>query len=222
MFWKSLIPFSFIAALNISEANATVCDYRPSELVGAAYSTSVVAISSATAAVGVGAQAAGFYTLTHSVSGATMLGSTLAGSSAAGTVGIIAGTGSGIGAVVAVVTAPITITAAAITAVGSGAFEGACYFTDERVTDYDDVLVIMENMAANADPNHFRLLLPSDALLETNEPIILVRNPVDETVGRFLVKDLYIVEGLLMNRDWFLNTEIGQVGFQVAEIEIDG
>ena len=53
------------------------------------------------AAAGVGMKAAGFYTLKHSVTGATMLASKLAGSSAAGTIGIIAGTGKGIGIVAA-------------------------------------------------------------------------------------------------------------------------
>lgn len=50
-------------------ANADVCDYRPSELVGATTTSAAGIASSVAAAAGAAMKAAGFYTLGCSVSG---------------------------------------------------------------------------------------------------------------------------------------------------------
>jgi len=70
-------------------ATAEICDHTPSKLIGAGWTGSVATGAGATATAGVGMKAAGFYTFTHAVTGATMLGSTAGGASAAGTVGIM-------------------------------------------------------------------------------------------------------------------------------------
>jgi len=60
-----------------------------------------------------------FYTLKHSVTGKVMLASTLPGSSAAGTVGIIAGTGKGIGfAAAGLMSLPFTLISIGIAGYG--------------------------------------------------------------------------------------------------------
>lgn len=112
-------------------AMADICNYRPSELIGAGGSTAVAGSTAATAATGTGMKAAGLYTLTHASSGAVMLGSTAAGSSAAGTVGIIAGSAGFLGTVGAVLMSPLVIIPAAVTAVGVGIYEGGCYLAGE-------------------------------------------------------------------------------------------
>jgi hypothetical protein len=63
----------------------------------------------ASAAAGIGMNVAGLYVITNATTGAAMLGSTVAGASAAGTAGILAGTGGLVGAVGAVLLAPAFI-----------------------------------------------------------------------------------------------------------------
>lgn len=103
-----------------------VCQYQSSRLVGEVTATAAAGIGSAVAAIGAGLQLAGFYTLTHATAGVTMLASTAAGASAAGTVGIIGGTGAGIGAAAGILMAPAVIGAGALAAVGIVVLEGSC------------------------------------------------------------------------------------------------
>lgn len=219
-----------------SNATAAVCDYRPSqqlaknaETIGANETNIVVqedevkhataAISAAgaggaaVAATGIGIKAAGFYTLTHSVTGLTMVGSTVAGTSGAGTVGIIAGTGGAVGTAVAFVTAPATILAAAAITAVVGGYEGACFFTDERVTDRDVIMSRVKNLAENASPELFRY---DDPTRDGRFARIFVMGE-DGLFAAYDVTDLYIVNGVLKNRDWFLNTTIGRMGFNVVK-----
>lgn len=201
------IIFPILLAFSASPALADFCDYRPSQLIGDSGAGAVGTAGAATAVAGTAAKAAGFYTLTHAATGATMLASTAGGASAAGTVGIMGGTAAGLGTVGAVLMAPVTIIAGAVTAVGVAAYEGGCYFTDERVTEYADVLKIMENMAANADPTIFRLVtIDGEKQIQVGE---------EGRSDNYWVEDLYIVNGTLMNRDWFKNTTVGKIGFFV-------
>jgi len=111
---------------------AAVCDYTPSKVVGAETTTAASATGAAVATAGVGMKAAGFYTLVHSVTGATMLGSTAAGASAAGTVGIIGGTAGVIGTAGAVLMSPFVMIPAAIVAGSIAAYEGGCYLAAKK------------------------------------------------------------------------------------------
>ena len=115
-----LLLFVFATTVISQSAIAEVCDYRPSKVVGAGV----------TAVIGAGMKAAGVYVFPHAA-GATMLGSTAAGASAAGTIGIIAGTGGVVGTTGAFIISPIVIGTAAIAAVGVAAWEGGCYLADE-------------------------------------------------------------------------------------------
>jgi hypothetical protein len=85
--------------------------------------------------------------ISSGVSGATAIGSRVAGSA------------SGIaGAATAVVTAPATIAAAGVTALALGGFEGTCHFQSERITDDDALLEIVTNLSRNADPTLFAVI----------------------------------------------------------------
>lgn len=201
---RKMIIFTALAA---SRAEAKVCDYRPSQLIGGSAAGAVGVGSASTAATGASVTAAGFYTLTNATTGATMLASTAAGSSAAGTVGIIGGTSGLIGATVAVLTAPVTIIAGVATATAVGGYEGVCYFSDDRITDFYDVYTIMKNLADNADPAFFRMENAGGA-----DATIFMRDENGEEVS-YQVQNLYIVNGILMHRDWFRNTTVGKVSF---------
>lgn len=192
-----------------SFAHAGPCDYRPSQLIGSAGATGAGVVAGGTAAAGGVAKAAGVYTLVNATSGLTMVGGTWAGASAAGTAGIIAGTSGVIGTTVAVITAPATIAAGAVATVVIGTFEGACYFTDTRITDYDEVNAIVRDISITA-PASLYLYLPRG---EGRNAEIRVRDPnSSETRYNFYkVRNLYIVNGVLKHRDWGFNTTIGLV-----------
>lgn len=194
--------------------SADVCDWRLSKLLGTAKTNVAALAGTATAATGLAGKALGFYTLTHSVTGATMLGSTMAGSSAAGTIGMIAGSGGGAGALGAALMSPTGIVVGAIVGVGVAGTEGYCYFfQDEKVTDYAEVLFIMEGLAQNADPYHFEIDKPNDGDLRT--AAIFIRGD-DGVRQMYRVKDLYIVNGALIHRKWGRNTHLGNVGLEVV------
>lgn len=127
-------PFAVVMAIAFlsQSAQAAICDHTPSKLVGAGITGSVATGSGATAAAGIGMKAAGFYTLTHAVTGATMLGSAAGGASAAGTVGIMGGTAGAIGTVSAVLMSPFVIVPAALVAGGVGIYEGGCYLSSKQ------------------------------------------------------------------------------------------
>ncbi|NDW58865.1 hypothetical protein G0P98_20420, partial [Yangia sp. PrR004] len=96
---------------------------------------------------------------------------------------------------------------ALILGAGGAGYEATCaYFVDERITDYDTVLMIMRDFEAHADPRFFRL--EEDTLT----PFIEVQ---DETGTRaaYKIEDLYIVDGMLKHRNWGPNRKIGRVVF---------
>jgi len=188
-----------------SSASAETCDYRPSRILGGTGSTAVIGggliIASATGT----ASALGLYTLVNAGSGLTMLGSTMAGASGAGTIGIIAGTGGAAGTAGAIILNPFVWVPAAIVGIGGGGFEAACAFlVDERITEYEDVLAIMRSFATHADPKYFQLV-------ENAIPAFISISTGDGEWVRYDIEDLYIVDGMLKHRDWGPNTQIGRV-----------
>ncbi len=203
---RSLAIMVLAAQAIATQASAEFCDYRLSSLLKG---KSAASIGNATSEFA--SRAFGYYTLTNNVTGATMLGSTAAGSSAAGTIAGVAGTG--LGAVGAALTNPVGIVVGAVVAVGVGGAEGYCYFQDERITDYSEILVTMRALAENADPSFFRLEEPTDPHLTT--AAIFVRRE-DGVSDRYDVKDLYIVNGTLKHRTLGRNKTIGNVGLEIV------
>ncbi|KUJ78111.1 hypothetical protein AVO45_09130 [Ruegeria marisrubri] len=115
------------------------------------------------------------------------------------------GTGGLVGTVTAFVTAPATIIAGAVLAAGVAAYEGACYFTDERITEYDEVLAVMQKVAENANPEMFEVSMNNGS----GGAEIIIRGA--EGYDKYDVKNLYIVNGVLMHRDWFRNTTVASL-----------
>ena len=203
---KNILPSVVISALMFASTTyADTCDYRPSRILGGTGSSAVIGgglgIASATGT----ASALGVYTLVNAGSGLTMLGSTMAGASGAGTIGIIAGTGGAAGTAGAIILNPFVWVPAAIVGIGGGGFEAACAFLiDERITDHDDVLAIMRSFATHADPKYFKLV-------DTAIPAFISISTGDGKWVRYDIEDLYIVDGMLKHRDWGPNTQIGRV-----------
>jgi len=188
-----------------SSASAETCDYRPSRILGGTGSTAVIVGGTTIASATGTASALGLYTLVNAGSGLTMLGSTMAGASGAGTIGIIAGTGGAAGTAGAIILNPFVWVPAAIVGIGGGGFEAACAFlVDERITEYEDVLAIMRSFATHADPKYFQLV-------ENAIPAFISISTGDGEWVRYDIEDLYIVDGMLKHRDWGPNTQIGRV-----------
>jgi hypothetical protein len=194
--------FPVLAALLLASsapALADVCDYRPSALINGAGA----AVKNVDAA-DLGAKAVSFYTLTHEVTGATMLGTSAAGASAAG------GTSGALGAMAAIVTAPATLIAVAVVGTGVVAYEGACYFTVERLKDPEAIRGILKNLEENADPEYLRL-----TQIDGKEYLLIAKE--HDGVGRaidwtrYRVGKLYIENGILMHSDLGRNSKIGRV-----------
>ncbi len=213
--------FASIVAVAISTSSslAGTCDYRPSKLIGGVGTGAIGTTGVGVATAGVAAKAAGFYTLTHAVTGATMLGSTAGGASAAGTVGIMGGTAGLVGSAASVIMAPITIIAGAVIGAGVTAFEGICYFVVERVDDYETILNILDNLSQNADEEYLKLKKVGegwDVLLVAEEH---GGDGKATSWKKYDVKNLYIEEGILKHKDLGLNTVIGKVSMGMPEMK---
>lgn len=171
---------------------ASLCDYRLSTILGNAGSAAAKLARDSSGAL----KDTGVLTLTNVATGVTMLGSSGAGASVAGALAGAAPVGIAVGAAL----------------LGS---EAVCYFLDDRITEYDEVMMVMTLLAESADPDYFELVDPQTPL--DRQAFILIKDPQKEGVTKFMVRDLYIVNGVLKNRDRFRNTVIGSVGYIAAE-----
>jgi hypothetical protein len=203
------VSASFAAVATTSRAD--LCDYKPSSLIGKAAAAVGTTVSGSGALAGIGMQSAGYYTLVHAGSGLTMLGSTAAGSSAAGTVGIMAGTGGVVGTLGAFVMSPVTITVGSVTAVSVGAFEGICLTQVERVTDPYDVRRIVESAAEHDESMTIVASEDGDALALT----------IDGTTEKYLLRKLYVADWQLKYRNWGFNTDLGPIYFGRTDAATD-
>ena len=209
---KSLNLSAALSLVWVTGAFSGVCDYRLSQLVSPTAATAVVTAGGAGASVGPATMAlGGLYFFPHAASGSVMLGSTLAGASGAGTVGIIGGSGFAAG-VLAVLTAPITLAVAAGTAVTVGGVEAGCYFVDERITEEEEVVAILRQAALTSNEEYFKLFDVSGEEAAETGAASRVRIPDEDGTYQFYeVENLYIVNGELLQRDWFFNTSLGNI-----------
>lgn len=189
----SILLGSVIVFTTATTAMAGLCNYRPSTMVGGA-------VASVTAGAGALAQggnsvvrAAGYYTIIQAGSSLSAIGSSA--------IGIIASTAG------AILSAPATIVIGGV----AGGLEAACYFTDERVTDYNAVLAFMDHLDQHHPADRFRLVR---GIPERRDDAIRIWNPRTEGLDRYLVADLYIVNGTLMaRRRWGIDTNLGNIAF---------
>ena len=216
--WKATKSGSGIVWEKTKSGSESACKYRPSNLIGGVGAGAAATAGAATAAVGLGTQAAGFYTLTNAVTGLTMLGSTAGGVSAAGTVGIMGGTAGVIGTTASIIMAPATIIAGAAVAGVTFAFEGVCYFSIETLKDPALIMEILENLASHSDKEYFELIKNKDgtASIYVATEVELNGKVMERT--KYSVSDLYIEDGIIKNSDWGPNSKIGKVGYASGEL----
>lgn len=194
-------------ALGVSSVMAGPCDYRPTEVLGNAGAAVAAGGPGAVLAANGAMEIGQIYLIVHSTSGATMLGSTLAGSSAAGTLGILSGSGSGLGAVAAAVSAPAVVLASGVILVSGLGFEGVCYLSDERIEDFTTVYAILQQAVAAGDRTKMGIVMLADG------PWLWIEGP-GESVETFAVKDLFIQNGKLIYNGPGFNKSLAQ--FAVA------
>ena len=219
--WETTKSGSSVAWEKTKSGSVAACGYRPSNLIGGAGAGAAATAATATAAAGAGAKAAGFYTLTHAVTGATMLGSTAGGASAAGTVGIMGGTAGAVGAVGAFLMAPATIVAGAIIGGGTAVFEGACYFAIDRLDDPELILAVVKNLALQSDANYFELVEAADGTAAIYLATEVEPNGKVMERNKYSVEKLYIEDGVLKHKDWGPNTQLGKVGYLLGSLSTE-
>ena len=181
-------------------ARADLCDYRLSQLVERGASS---AIEAARAAV---PQQEGpvLYLMVNPRTGQTSVGATGAGTPDDG---ILTRTARLFGSAIAVVSSSSPLAQAGSTALGAG-LEAVCFFRDERITSYDDVLGVLRAVDATMPPDLFALIEPG---VERRDTFVrLNRNDGYDRV-EYPVRDLYIVNGQLRHRDWGLNNVVGDI-----------
>jgi hypothetical protein len=205
-----------VLAFTATASIADVCDYRPSAVAGDFLTGLATGVASVASTAGVALKGAGFYTLAHATTNATMLASTAGGVSAAGTVGIMGGTGGLIGGTASVLMAPAMIVAAGATAAGTVVYEGGCYFFGPKeglVDDFDEVLSHLTALSSITDIDQFSIYSPPD---DPTRIGIFIKNS-DGSAYHYLVDELYIQDGVVMHRRFFGDRAIIDVmnGFAV-------
>ena len=219
---RPILVAAFLAAP--MSVQADLCDFRPSLLASKAGQAAKATAGAVASVATEGVRAVGVYTLENPVSGISMISTGVSSAAAAGS-SVAAGAGGALTTANALATAPVTIAVAGLTAVALGSYEGVCYFRQERITDYDEILYIVSNLSANSDPTMFRLIPEG-----TDYVTLKGRNAIagDDKVriaatgvGPFIfdVKNLYITDSVLMHRDAGRNTVIGNVALQVVGVQ---
>lgn len=214
-----LRTLSLGAALSLAWATSSfsgVCDYRLSQLHGPKTATVVVAGGGAAATVGPTAMAVGgLYFFPHA-GGTLMLGSTLAGASGAGTIGIIGSSGFA-ASVLAVLTAPVTLIVGAGTTVTVGALEAGCYFIDERITEEEEVVAVLWQVSLTANEDYLKLLEENYREADESSAVSRIRVPAKGGGYEFFeVKNLNIVNGELRHQNGpFSYTSLGNIAAAV-------
>ena len=219
---RPILVAAFLAAP--MSVQADLCDFHPSLLASKAGQAAKATAGAVASVATEGVRAVGVYTLENPVSGISMISTGVSSAAAAGS-SVAAGAGGALTTAGALATAPVTIAVAGLTAVALGSYEGVCYFRQERITDYDEILYIVSNLSANSDPTMFRLIPEG-----TDYVTLKGRNAIagDDKVriaatgvGPFIfdVKNLYITDGVLMHRDAGRNTVIGNVALQVVGVQ---
>jgi hypothetical protein len=203
---------SCLLAIGLQPSNtmAAACDYRLSALIGKGSAVVAGTGRGVTSAAG---NALGYYTLTNAATGASMLGSVAASTSAASEAGLVASTGSGVGAAGAALMSPIGIAIGVVLAVGVAGTEGYCYFKDERITRYQDVLAVVQSLSANADPLYFELVDPSTPLAK--QAILNIGDGTGALV-HYEVEFLYIVNGAMKYRAPLRDQTIGNINLDIV------
>lgn len=211
--WTKLTMTAALCAVAGQGALAGPCDYRPSKVVAATASAAAEQV-----------KAVGAYALTSAVTGGSMMGaSTAAGTGAAATTGTAAGSGasattaagSAHGAIGSALAGTSSVVVAAAAAVGLAGYEGLCYFSDRKVTKYNEILGVMRSVAANSDPAAFRLDEGKPGKQNATVTVLDEKGqPKSYPVGK-----LYIENNKLMFSKMGKDEVVGNIDFVAKETE---
>ena len=213
----TLLVIAAVGLIAPTHAAAAVCDFRLSRILSAERATALLASGASGATIGSAAVTlGGLYFFPDTPPQTLLLGSTLAGATASGTMGLVGGSGFAT-SVLSVLSAPVTIAGAAGAALIVGGMEAGCYLADERITDPDAVLAILSTVAATANEDLFKLyVVPDDVAAETGDRSRVRIPDADGTFRFYDVADLYISAGKLMHRDRFRDTNLGNIAVAVV------
>lgn len=193
-------------------ADVKLCDYRPSELIGthsgALKGAAAVGSMAGVPAVG-GAGMKGFYVLSDVV-GAPANDAVEPEKKRLGlkdAAGLVSSAVSAVSS--AAMLSPAALAAGAVAGVGMAGMEKVCQLRDERIDDPQAVMLILYQVADNADPEYFaRTTVEGD-------PAIRVRQD-DGGHADYKMADLYIVDGEIRHRKLGRDTVVGTLGFLVT------
>jgi len=188
--------------LGTTTAEASICDYRLSSLIQRRGSPAMEAERAATATPE--DQGPVLYFTVNPRTGETSLGATGSGSP---NDGFLTRTARVLGSAVAVVTRDSPLVSAGGAVAGAG-IEALCYFRDERITDYDDVLAVLETVSLTMPPDLFAVIEPG---LERRDAFVRLNRNDGYDAVEYQVKDLYIVNGQLRHRNWGVNDIVGDI-----------
>ena len=193
-----------VTAATISGADASICDYRLSQMVQHRQSPADEAARAASAThADLGPM---LYLMINPRTGETSVGAT-GGGQAAPDSGLLVRTARLFGAAVAMVGADSPLLGISSTAVGVG-LEAVCRLQDERITDYDAVLDVLRAVDANMPPDLFALIEPGQ---ERHDAFIRLSRNDGYDMSEYPVDDLYIVNGRLYLRNWGINGIVGDI-----------
>ena len=201
-----LVPLLLIPALGPAPALAQLCDYRLSQVMARRGSSE--AVEAARAAVEGVPDPVLFITL-NPLTGRAQFGATRPGEGANDT--LLTRSARLLGAAASLLGADAVV-AVGTAAVGAG-LEAVCYFRDERITDYHEVLEILRAVDATMPPDVFALIEPED---EPRGAFIRVDRAVGAPNDEYRVRDLYIVNGQLLHRVRGRDEPVGDITIFVA------
>ncbi|MCB1388054.1 MAG: hypothetical protein KDK12_02705 [Rhodobacteraceae bacterium] len=196
------LSLTLVLALTATAARADLCDYRLSQMVERRGSPAIEAARAANAAPG--DQGPVLYLMVNPRTGQTSLGATGAGTPDDG---FLTRTARLLGSAVAIVSSNSAIATAGGAVAGAG-LEAVCFFRDERITDYDEVLAVLRVVDESMPPDLFALIEPGES---RRDAVVRLSRNDGYDMAEYAVDDLYIVNGQLRHRDWGLNDVVGDI-----------
>ncbi|MGA0542071.1 hypothetical protein [Neotabrizicola sp. VNH66] len=199
------LALSLAVTLAAGAAQAALCDFRLSELIGARAPALASETADQSSLKGLGGKSQDFFTLVDQ-GGLTALGAVMGGKNGALAAGAAEEAAKVLGISGTVVTSQTIGIAAGVAALGAVGLEGVCRFQDERITDYYEVLAVLSAVAETADPRMFQLQLGT---ARKKAAVVEIWDAQTGIRQQYRVADLFFVNGeLKLNRIGF-NKSLG-------------
>ena len=101
--------------------------------------------------------------------------------------------------------------------------EAGCFFADERITDTHKVLAVLREVGKTTSREDF-VIWPRDEYVSflpdhVRDSAYIKFRGGDGKFQAYWIKDLYIVNGELMQDRWFFNKSLGHITVALEEIK---